>query len=44
MGVCTVEEEKNRPKYRKINKTEESKNYEDVNPKIKKKNLFLIKL
>ena len=40
MGVCTVEEEKNRPKYRKINKTEESKNYEDVNPKIKKKKSF----
>ena len=40
MGVCTVEEEKNRPKYRKINKTEESKNYEDVYPKIKKKKSF----
>ena len=40
MGVCTVEDEKNNQKYRKINKIEESKNFEDESPKIKRKKSF----
>ena len=40
MGVCTVEDEKNNQKYRKINKLEESKNFEDESPKIKRKKSF----
>ena len=40
MGVCTVEKEKNHQKYREINKTEESKNYDEEIPKLKKKKSF----
>ena len=37
MGICTVEEEKNRPKFRRIIKPEESKNNDLNSPKLRNK-------